>query len=154
MTASTTRTVFPLEVRFWTKVDVSRGPTACWLWTGALTDRGYGVRFRLDNGEREAPHRIAFSLLVGPIPDGLQLDHLCRTRACVNPAHLEPVTCQENLLRGQTWAAFNARKTHCIHGHALDEANTRITPEGHRACRACGRESARRHRAKREQVAS
>lgn len=148
------RTLFPTEVRFWTKVDVSGGPTRCWLWTGSLTDRGYGDRFRLDDGRKQAPHRVAYELLVGPIPDGLFIDHLCRVRHCVNPLHLEPVTCQENLLRGQTLAAFNSRKTHCIHGHALDEANTRITPEGHRACRACGREATRRQRERKAEAAS
>lgn len=143
------RAIFPVQVRFWTKVDISRGPTGCWLWTAALTDRGYGDRFRLDDGRKVAPHRLAYELLVGPIPDGLQLDHLCRVRNCVNPSHLEAVTCQENLLRGVTWAAYNARKTHCKHGHEFDEANTRIAADGSRSCRACAREKARRTRARR-----
>lgn len=148
------RATFPVQVRFWTKVDVSQGPTGCWLWMGSLTDRGYGAPFRLDDDRKVSPHRLAYELLVGPIPEGLQLDHLCRVRNCVNPAHLEPVTCQENLLRGMTWAAFNSRKTHCKHGHPFDEANTRIAPDGSRACRACGRERTRRFRARRKEQAA
>lgn len=146
------RTTLPLQVRFWQRVDTSRGAMGCWIWTGSLTDRGYGDRVWLDDGTRQAPHRVAYELLVGPIPDGLVIDHLCRTRNCVNPHHLEPVTCRENLMRGETLAAQNWLKTHCVNGHAFTKENTRITPDGHRACRTCARENARAVRAqKREQ---
>lgn len=104
----------------------------CWLWTGLLADNGYG-RF----GKRYV-HQVAYERWVGPIPDGMELDHLCRVRHCANPAHLEAVTHRENDLRSpHTPAAVNARKTHCIRGHAFDEANTRVTPDGRRQCRAC-----------------
>jgi hypothetical protein len=82
-------------------------------------------------------HRIAYQLLVGPIPDGLVLDHLCRNRACCNPRHIEPVSQRENLMRGETVCASHAIKTHCINGHAFDEANTYIDREGKRKCREC-----------------
>lgn len=89
--------------RFWAKVDIDP-PSGCWLWTGAVDEAtGYG-RFWTADGLGYA-HRIAHELFVGPIPAGLDIDHLCRVRRCVNPAHLEPVTRRENLLRGETLAA-------------------------------------------------
>lgn len=135
-----------IEDRFWEKVDTSGGDDACWLWTASLDGRGYGqfgVKRETDGKyiPRRA-HRIAYELLGGTIPDGLDLDHLCRVRACVNPAHLEPVTRQENLLRGQTLAAENAVKTHCPRGHALTAENTNVRPGDNpgmvkRTCRTC-----------------
>jgi hypothetical protein len=93
-------------------------------------------------------HRVAYELLVGPIPEGLELDHLCRNTRCVNPEHLEPVTGRENLMRAvSSWAAKNAAKTHCPQGHPYDEENTKVKRDGGRACRACGREFMRRKRA-------
>ena len=95
--------------------------SGCWLWTGSIDGVGYG---RIWNGiKMTGAHRVVYELLVGPIPDGLQLDHLCRVRHCVNPSHLEPVTCRENLLRGVGVSAKAARQTHCIHGHELTEEN-------------------------------
>lgn len=124
------------EKRFWAKVEKSDG---CWLWTGALTHDGYG-RFRLPGGHAMA-HRWAYEQTIGPVPEGLVLDHVrargCTNRNCVRPDHLEPVTEQENLLRGDTFVAANAAKTHCPSGHAYDDVNT-VVRNGRRHCRACG----------------
>lgn len=88
----------PLEARFWPKVNKT---DSCWLWTGAKTGAGYGMIREVGHGGKMLmAHRVAYELLVGPIPEGLFLDHLCRTPLCVNPAHLEPVTCRENMRRG------------------------------------------------------
>lgn len=119
-------------------------PGSCWTWTGGTT-RGYG-RIRIGAG-RFYVHRVAYEALVGPIPEGMQLDHLCRNRSCVNPEHLEPVTCRTNLMRGDTKAAHYAARAECPHGHAYDKANTYLRPGGGRACRACRREYERRRRA-------
>jgi hypothetical protein len=131
--------------RFWSKVDRTAGPDSCWLWTASKFRDGYG-QFRLDgHGRNVSAHRYAYELLVGPVPEGLHLDHVrargCTSRACVNPAHLEPVTCRENLMRGSGFAAVNAGKTHCAHGHKFSLENTYFRPKGGRACRACRREA-------------
>lgn len=137
-------TIDPLtspETRFWPMVDTTGD---CWEWQGTKDVGGY-ARFQL-RGERHLVHRYAYELLVGPIPDGLHIDHLCRNRICVNPAHLEPVTLVENVMRGETVTARNAAKTHCVNGHPFDAANTRYRPAGGRSCRACARDLARRRR--------
>ena len=90
----------PAAQRFWVKVDQTNGPNACWLWTGHCATNGYG-RFcpeprKKNPGPSVAAHRFAYEALVGPIPAGLQLDHLCRVKNCVNPAHLRPVTNKQN----------------------------------------------------------
>jgi len=109
----------------------------CWQWTGATNKGGYGsLRWE---GRFPYAHRVVYELLVGPIPKGMQLDHLCRNRACVRPDHLEPVTCRENVLRGDGIAANNARKTHCPQGHEYTEENTYVN-HGRRFCRMCGRD--------------
>jgi hypothetical protein len=91
-------------------------------------------------------HRAVYEMEVGPIADGLEIDHLCRNRGCVNPAHLEPVTHKENVLRGATVPGLNAVKTHCLRGHEFDEENTRhIARNGRRVCRACMRERCREY---------
>lgn len=108
----------------------------CWEWTGARMHNGYGQL--VVGGIRYAVHRYVYEQLVGPIPEGLDLDHLCRNRACVNPIHLEPVTRGENLRRGYL-AEPRSAKTHCIRGHAFDAANTRISKAGKRQCRSCDR---------------
>jgi hypothetical protein len=93
----------------------------CWIFTGSHLPTGYG-QFWLDGTMRSA-HRVSYELHVGKIPDGLQLDHLCRVRSCINPAHLEPVTLQENNRRG--------RKTHCKYGHLRTDIGKRTV------CREC-----------------
>ena len=120
------------EIRFFEKVDLAGD---CWLWTGGLTSRGYGQFWH--EGTNDVAHRWLWCHLVGPVADGLQLDHLCRNRRCVNPDHLEPVTCQENVLRGVGSSASNARKTHCKWGHPLAGANLAMNPNGSRTCRRC-----------------
>jgi hypothetical protein len=135
--------------RFWVKVD-RKAPDQCWLWLGGHSNEGYGQFSQSHGFEKRRTllaHRVSYDLLVGSVPTGLHLDHLCRTRGCVNPAHLEPVTCRENLLRGATLQAQNARKTHCIHGHPFTPENTYVPPlrrNGLRACRQCRQDQRRR----------
>ena len=112
----------------------------CWIWTGATTSHGYGHLY-VAAKHWSAP-RLAYTLFVGQIPPRMEIDHLCRNRLCVNPAHLEPVTTRTNLVRGSGWSGRNAQKTHCKHGHPFDEHNTRIRHRGHRRhryCRECNR---------------
>ena len=109
-------------------------PTGCWEWPGARAN-GYGrVGF---GGKCAVVHRLVYVHFVGPVPDGLELDHLCRNRCCANFEHLEAVTGRMNKLRGVSPSAQCARKTHCSRGHEFSPENTRVTPLGKRSCRKC-----------------
>ena len=103
----------------------------CWLWTAAKSN-GYGD-FGF-NGKLVKAHRFSYELFKGDIPEGLTIDHLCRNRACVNPEHLEPVTNKINILRGISFSAINAKKTHCPQGHAYTGVKDYL---GRRICRTC-----------------
>lgn len=130
--------------RFWEKVN-KQGPMPplrpdlglCWIWLGCKRPLGYG-QFNMgrDHAYRlEYPHIISYELVNGPVPKGLELDHLCRIPPCLNPSHLEPVTHAENLRRG--WWALHKPKTHCNYGHLYDAANTYINSKGYKECRIC-----------------
>lgn len=116
------------------------GQTGCWEFAGYRSPKGYGILGR--SGRMYRAHRYVYELLVGPIPDELVLDHLCRVRHCVNPAHLEPVTNVENLRRGSPGSPFSGPREHCKRGHEFTEENTRIEIYGgvsHRKCVTCKR---------------
>lgn len=130
--------------KFMARVD--KRADGCWLWTGGTNASGYG-RFALGHRGIEQAHRWSYEHHIGPIPDGLQIDHLCRVHGCVNPAHMEPVTGRENVRRGETLPAANAVKTHCPRGHTYDDANTYVSGRGERTCRTCRRDAARARRA-------
>jgi hypothetical protein len=134
--------------RFMAKVE--KQEDGCWFWIAATDRQGYG-QFSFSSRRRVArAHRVAYELLVGPIPDGLILDHLCRNPSCVNPTHLEAVTVGENTLRGNSPAAQQARQTHCKRGHPFTPENTRMEAGGRR-CRIC-RQADRRARTLRERA--
>src|SRR3990172_7805684 len=132
-----------LERRFWSKV---KKTDTCWLWTGTkhfMKYMGHYGEFWAGYDRRSVhAHRFAYELLVGQIPEGLQIDHLCRNTLCVNPEHLEAVTSRVNSIeRGQGPNAQYARRTHCKNGHPFDEVNTWIRPDGTRICRICKRQA-------------
>jgi hypothetical protein len=132
--------VVPLFDRLVEKI--AQSPTGCWLFTGRLTKTGYAtLKQRVPRTKNWRAHRLAYELFIGPIPDGLEPDHLCRVTFCINPTHLELVTGRVNVLRGTAPTAINAAKTACIHGHSFDEANTTNRSDGSRRCRACHRSS-------------
>ena len=128
------------RARFWAKVDKSQG---CWIWTACRNSKGYGLfTFKLHGKHvRRGAHRVAYLMTFGRIEKGLELDHLCRNRRCVNPSHLEQVTHHENLMRGQTITAIHAAKTHCKHGHEFTPDNTfyKKGKPKYRNCRQCYR---------------
>lgn len=135
--------------RFWSRVDFGTNPQeGCWLWTGGKNGRGYGKFYA--NGKTYFAHRVAWLMLQGPIT-GEVLDHLCRTPACVNPAHLEPCSNRENIRRGRA-GEYNRRKTHCPKGHPYSGENL-LRVNRHRGpaagkvqreCRTCWRERCRK----------
>jgi hypothetical protein len=139
-----------------------RGKQECWPWQGPMRSDGYGYLYDRRTNRNERAHRVAYELFVGPIPDGLQLDHVCHSldhsciggsqcahRRCCNPAHLEPVENRENTVRGRAGVVNGGReasKTHCPKGHPYDDENTRLDRNGWRQCRSCERERARGRR--------
>ena len=137
----------PIAVRFFRHVAATGNACECWLWSGDTARSGYG-RFRVAR-KLLAAHRVSYEILVGDIPPGLQLDHLCEVRGCVNPWHLEPVTQAENIRRAQCGKVtpLDARTPTCRKGHVYDEANTYYIQKSEaavtRRCRACQREAAR-----------
>ena len=143
-------------LRFCSRIDTN-GPIPqhrpelgpCWLWTGYVRPDGY-AELMDEKGLHNYVHRISYRIFHGAMTDGMEIDHLCRTRHCVNPWHLEQVTGTINMLRGTSPFARNARVTHCPNGHPYDEANTYIRPEGgQRGCRACRNEARRKCDARR-----
>lgn len=132
------------RIPFWDRVDKSGD---CWEWTGIRNRGGYGL-YVLSGPTRprkaRMAHRVAYEALVGPIPEGLDLDHLCRNRGCVRPDHVEPVSHRVNTLRGNTLTAINAAKTHCKRDHEFTPENTYRHKDGRRECWTCKRENRRR----------
>lgn len=144
-----------VDCRFLSHVQLSSG-NSCWTWNGDLDRHGYGRFFAAEFKTRSA-HRIGYMLLVGPIPDGLTLDHLCRNTRCVNPDHLEPVTQRVNNARSMSPSAQHACKTHCDTGHEFTPENTYTYVRGGRrvrSCRTCNRAAVARLHARRRETAS
>lgn len=149
------------EERLWQKVNkdgplpredtLAAGKGPCWLWTAGCCPKGYGRVYR--DGASRLAYRVIYELEIRRVPDGLELDHLCRNRSCVNPGHLEAVSPRTNKLRGVGAAAQAARRTHCVNGHPFAGHNLRVDPRGYRICRACVYQSGRR-RNERERQAS
>jgi len=137
----------PVDVRFWSKVN-KNGPVQshaphlgnCWLWTGGLHATGYGHFRAVSREPMVSSHQWAYRSMNGPVPDGLELDHLCRVRACVRPEHLEPVTHAENMARSRELT------THCPWGHEWTTETTRYNRKGYRYCHACDRQRPARPR--------
>ena len=140
-----------LADRLWSRVDRSGGDDACWPWLAFRSPgpEGYG-RVRAC-GKNDGAHRVSYELLVGPIPEGLHIDHLCRNKWCVNPRHLELVTPAENTRRG---LVARGRDTHCSKGHLFDEENTYVPPKrtDQRHCRECQRLREREWKARKREA--
>jgi hypothetical protein len=123
--------------------------SGCWLWTAGLDGGGYGNVW--DGSRTRMAHAVAFEVWKGPIQNGHEIDHLCRTHGCVNPDHLQSVPHRVNVLRGIGITALHAAKTHCPSGHPYDEANT-YKHRGRRLCRVCNRAAALRHYHRRKEA--
>lgn len=135
------------RAEFWRLVDIGES-AACWEWRGGSAS-GYGYpRFSID-GRQQYAHRLAYEFRNGPIPNGYEVDHLCRNKLCMNPRHLEAVPPLVNLARNESPASVNGRKTHCIHGHEFTPENTTLRKDGSRQCRTCRRKQNRAYRASR-----
>lgn len=135
----------PVQDRILATIQVSAA--GCWDWQGYKTERGYG---RLSvHGKPTPAHRASYEAFVGPIPDGLVTDHLCRNTSCVNPDHLEAVTQRENIRRGEAPSAQSVRSNRCRNGHLFSPANTYVTRSGTRVCRSCQRKYSRAYYAAR-----
>ena len=117
----------------------------CWEWTGYKNPQGYG-KINTINQIVKLTHRVSYEYFKGPIPEGLELDHLCRVPRCVNPDHLEAVTHQVNNMRGFSPSALAARKTHCPQGHPYDLFNTVYEKSGFRRCHICKKANQRKYR--------
>ena len=131
-----------LPEAFFARIEVD--DNGCWAWQGSITHKGYaGFSFC---GKNHRAHRFAYERLVGPIPDGLVVDHCCEVRSCVNPDHLEVVTNQTNVLRGVGPTARHARQTHCKRGHEFTPENIYVQPSRPkiRCCWTCKKEKDRR----------
>lgn len=141
----------PIRTRFYRRF-IPEPNTGCWLWIGEVDKTtGYGI-IQDASGRRHGAHRISHRLHTGPIPDGLHVDHKCRVRSCVNPAHLRAVTQRENILASpEALAGKFAARTHCAHGHEFSPSNTHWVGRTRR-CRACAAERTRKYRAHRNQV--
>lgn len=137
----------PLQERLMARVRVDAA--GCWVWVGPVNFGGYG-RITL-NGKTAMVHRLLYEHHAGPIPAGLQLDHLCRNRPCCNPQHLEPVTSRENSLRGIGPAAMHAAQVNCVNGHPLTPDNL-LRESGKRRCRECNKARCRKASARRRAV--
>ena len=119
--------------RFWAKVNKT---DTCWLWTASTKGAGYGQY--IIEGKSYLSHRLSYEMLVGSIPEGLVIDHLCKVKTCVNPEHLEAVTQYENMMRSESGAYLKSR-THCPKNHPYSGTNLYVSPRGGRFCRACRR---------------
>ena len=133
--------------RFWSKVEKTDD---CWNWTGARSNGGYGNFWDHPNKRTVRAHRWSYEHSVGPIPAGLDLDHLCRNRACVNPAHLEPVSRRENSMRGLSPTVVLHHLNECSKGHELTPANTYFDTSGRGRCRICVLAKNRRYKQRRK----
>ena len=130
-----TKPRFTLEERFWRHVVKTE---TCWLWNGGRNLGGYGaINVGGRAGGMRGAHRVSYELFVGPIPDGFEVDHLCKVPACVRPEHLEAVPPRVNNLRSNSNAAKRAKQTHCRNGHPFTPANTYVTKRNQRVCRRC-----------------